>query len=194
MIRPTRGSSSISSSTASATGHRTGATWSRSTWGTGLGVDRPEERVAQLVGGDAGQQVGRQVGERLLQPGPPGDRALGQRGEPGQLGGGVLERLALEQAGQEQVALLPDGQLLVELDVLAAGQQAPGLELDQGGGDQDELGGDVEVEGPVHPLELGDEAVDDRRQRDLVDVDLAATGPGGAAGRTGPRTPAVWTS
>ena len=34
--------------------------------------------------------------------------------------GGVLERLALEQAGEEQVALLPERQLVVEVDVVAA--------------------------------------------------------------------------
>ena len=73
------------------------------------------------------------------------ERAASAR--PAQDGGRVLERLALEQAGQEQVALLPEGQLLVEVDVVAARQQPPGLELDQRGRDEQELGGHVEVEG-----------------------------------------------
>ena len=60
--------------------------------------------------------------------------------------GGVLERLALEEAGEQEVALLEAQQLLVELEVVEAGQQAAGLELHQGGGDEQELGGDVEIE------------------------------------------------
>ena len=85
----------------------------------------------------------------------------------------VLERLALEQAGQQQVALLPQRELVVEVDVVVAGQQAAGLELDQGRGDQQELGGDVEVE-VLQPVELGQVGVDDRGERDLVEVDLLA--------------------
>ena len=60
--------------------------------------------------------------------------------------GRVLEGLALEQPGEQEVALLEAQQLLVELDVVAARQQPPRLELDQRRGDEQELGGDVEVE------------------------------------------------
>jgi hypothetical protein len=42
-------------------------------------------------------------------------------------GGGVLEGLALDEAGQEQVALLPQGELVVEVELVVAGQQAPAL-------------------------------------------------------------------
>ena len=83
----------------------------------------------------------------------------------------VLERLALEQPGEEQVALLEAQQLLVELEVLAAGQQAAGLELDERRGDEQELGGDVEIE-RVHALDLGEVRVDDLGERDLPEVDL----------------------
>ena len=93
---------------------------------------------------------------------------VGQRAEHG---GDVLERLALEQAGEQQVALLPQGQLVVEVDVGRPGQQAAGLELDERGGDQQELGGDVEIE-RLHPLDLGEVGVDDARQADLVEVHL----------------------
>ena len=51
------------------------------------------------------------------------------------------------------------------------GSRRRGLELDQRGGDQHELGGDVEVE-LLHALDLLQVAVDDDRQVDLVDVDL----------------------
>ena len=143
--------------------------------GTGFGRDRPEERGPQVVGGDAGEQVGREVEEPLLEPGGAG-AASGRPRRPGRpsTGGGVLERLALEQAGQQQVALLPQRQLVVEVDVVVAGQQPPGLQLDQGGGDQQELGGDVEVERRRMLLELGQVGVDDGGERDLVEVDLLA--------------------
>ena len=45
-MRPTRGSSSTSSATASATVTRTGATWNRSTIGTGPGCQRPDRGAA----------------------------------------------------------------------------------------------------------------------------------------------------
>src|SRR5205823_13129661 len=87
--------------------------------------------------------------------------------------GRVLERLALEQPGEQEVALLEEGQLLVEVDVVAARQQPAGLELDEGGGDEQELGGDVEVE-VAHAVDLDQVGVDDRAQGDLVEVDLLA--------------------
>ena len=83
----------------------------------------------------------------------------------------ILERLALEQPGEEQVALFEPQQLFVELGVLEAGQQASGLQLHEGGGDQQELGGDVEIE-RLHAVELGEVLVDDPREGDLPEVDL----------------------
>ena len=85
--------------------------------------------------------------------------------------GDVLERLALDEAGEQQVALFPQCELLVEVAVGGARQQPPGLQLDQRGGDQQELGGDIEVE-RLHLLDLDQIGVDDGRQVDLVDVDL----------------------
>ena len=120
---------------------------------------------------DALQQVRRQGDEALLGPDPAGERARGLVGQAAQHAGRVLERLALEEAGQQQVALLPQGQLLVEVDVLAVGQQPAGLQLDQRGGDEQELRGHVEIEG-LHPLHLDQVGVDDPGQRDLVEVDL----------------------
>ena len=51
------------------------------------------------------------------------------------------------------------------------GSSRRGLEVDQGGRDEQELGRDVEVE-RLHALELLEVGVDDRRQRDLPEVDL----------------------
>ena len=146
-MRPTRGSSSTSSATASVTLARTGATWSRSTTGTGLGVTARRNAGAERRRRDAGQQVGGEVEEALVEPGDPRAGCVAARRPCAQQrGGGVLEGLALEQPGEQQVALLPERQLLVEVDVVVAGQQPPGLELDERGGDQQELGGDVEVD------------------------------------------------
>src|SRR5262249_19111150 len=62
-------------------------------------------------------------------------------------------------------------QLLVELHLLERRQEAAGLEVDERGRDEQELGRYVEVEA-LHPPELGEILVDDPRQRDLPQVDL----------------------
>ena len=105
----------------------------------------------------------------------PREGAVGGVGELGEHRRDVLERLALEQPGEEQVALLPEGQLVVDVGVGHARQQTPGLQLDERGGDQEKAGGDVEVE-RLQAFDLGEVLVDDRRQVDLVDVDLLASG------------------
>ena len=56
-------------------------------------------------------------------------------------------------------------------DVGVAGEEAPGLELDQGGRDQQELGGDLEVE-VLQTVQFGHIAIHDATQRDLVEVHL----------------------
>ena len=58
--------------------------------------------------------------------------------------------------------------LLVGL--VAARKQPPALQLDQGRGDDQELGRDLEVEA-LHRLDLGQEGIDDVSERDLVQVD-----------------------
>ena len=91
--------------------------------------------------------------KRSSGPATRGEGAARLVGQALERDGGVLERLALDEPGEEQVALRPEGQLVVEVDVVVAGQQAPGLQLDQRGRDEQELGGDVEVE-LLHRLEL----------------------------------------
>ena len=97
-------------------------------------------------GGDAREQVGREADEALLETGGARVRPSGLGGEAVEDRGDVLERLALEQAGEQQVALLPERELLVEIDVVATREQAACLQLDERRGDQQELGRDVEVE------------------------------------------------
>ena len=52
-----------------------------------------------------------------------------------------------------------------------SGQEPAGLQLDQRGGDEQELRGHVQVHG-LQPLDLGQVGVHDAGQRDLVEVDL----------------------
>ncbi len=83
----------------------------------------------------------------------------------------VLEGLALEEPGQEEIPLLPEPELVVEIEVVVDGEQAAALELDERGCDQEELGGQLEITG-IDPLDLGQIGIDDLEQRDLVQVDL----------------------
>ena len=54
--------------------------------------------------------------------------------------------------------------------LVPAREQPPALELDEGGGDDEELGRDLEVES-LHRRDLGEEGVDDVGESDLVQVD-----------------------
>ena len=82
-----------------------------------------------------------------------------------------LNVLHSSSRGEQQVALLEPQEFLVELEVFEAGQQAASLQLDQRRGDEQELGGDVEIEG-VHAVELAEVGVDDLRQRHLPELHL----------------------
>src|SRR4029079_14943420 len=81
----------------------------------------------------------------------------------------VLEGLAVEQPTEQQIAFLEAAQLLVELDVVAPREQAPGLQLHQRRRDQQELGCRLEIDS-LHALDLGAERVDDAFERDLAEV------------------------
>ena len=107
------------------------------------GPARPRRRSALAVTRSSGSGTS----ERNGSSGPAlrGTQRAPTRSGP-RAPGRVLERLALEQPGEQQVALLEAQQLLVELDIVGAGQQAAGLELDERRGDEQELGRDLEVE------------------------------------------------
>ena len=85
-----------------------------------LGREGPLGGLPQAQRRDAGHEVGGQVGEALVRADLAGDAAVGLVGEVAEDLRDVLERLALEQPGEQQVALLPERQLLVEVDVGAA--------------------------------------------------------------------------
>ncbi len=139
----------------------------------GLRRSRTQERSPELVGRDPVEAVGREIQESLVGTGQPGERPPRLGCHAVEHAGDVLEHLAVDEPSQKQVALVPEGQLVVEVEIVVAGQQAPGLQLDEGGGDEEELGGDLEID-RLHAVELGQIGVDDPLQRDLVEIDLLA--------------------
>ena len=134
-------------------------------------LERPQVGPLQVVGGHALEQVGRQVEEVAIgsRPARPREACLG--GQPAEDDRSVLEGLALDQSGKKEVAFLPCCELLVEVEVVVAGKQPSGLELDEDRRDEQELGGHLKVE-LSEATQLGDELVDDRRQADLVELHL----------------------
>ena len=88
--------------------------------GLGLRGDGPEEGGAQVERGDAGEHVGGELEEAVVGAGDARVGAAGVDGEVLERDGGVLEGLALDQAGEQQVALAPQGQLVVEVEVVVA--------------------------------------------------------------------------
>ena len=118
------------------------------------------------------EQVGGEPDEPLLDRADPAGIGAGRMGrEPAEHQGRVLERLALDQPGEQEVALLPQAEFVVEIDVGVVGQEPSGLQLDERRCDQQELGGDFEIE-PFHLVELDEIRIDDLRQVDLVEIDL----------------------
>ena len=86
--------------------------------------ERPDRGALQTAHAGALEQVGDQAGEALVGPDQAREREIGVVGEPAEDLGDVLERLALDQPRQQQVALFPQRELVVEVDVVGAGQQA----------------------------------------------------------------------
>ena len=81
-----------------------------------LGRQGADGGVAHAQRREAGQRVGRQPDEALVGPDLAREAAPGLVGERPEQARDVLERLALEQPGEQQVALLPQGELVVEVD------------------------------------------------------------------------------
>ncbi len=133
--------------------------------------DGAEERGVDVRRCDPGEEIGRDGEEAVLEPRRAGVRpACGGR-QPQERARRVLERLALEQAGEKEVALLPQRQLVVEVDVLVTRQKPLRLQLDERRGDEEELGRHLEVE-VLHARQLVEVGVDDAGELHLVEVDL----------------------
>ncbi len=110
----------------------------------GLRLQRAGGEAGELLEADADQHLGQQVGEPLLEP----DRARVAPRLPRQPlledAGDLLVGLVLHQPGEEQVARLEQGEVLLVLDV-ALREQARRLEVEQGRRDQQERRGLLEV-------------------------------------------------
>src|SRR5690606_22939105 len=131
----------------------------------------PGGQGRQPVRPDPQHQVGQGLRVPRLQrdrPRPAGGARLHQ---PGQVGGGLLEGLVLQEPGEEQVSRLQQGQILLVLD-RRGGQQPRGLQIQQGGGDHQELADLVQVPVVAHGPDVGEEVVGHLVQRDLGDVQL----------------------
>ena len=111
---------------------------------TGLGSIAFAASAGELLEPDADQHLGQQAGEPLLQPDRPRvpARLVGQ--PVLEHAGDLLEGLVLQQPGEQQVAGLEQGEVLLVLDV-ALRQQPGRLEVEQGRGDQQERRGLLEV-------------------------------------------------
>ena len=115
------------------------------------------------------EQVRLETVEAFVQSRDPGPGLRRSQLAGRQLCSGGGERCALDETRQQVVALFEERQtLLVRLE--AAGQEPPAFQLDKRRGDDQEFGGDLEVE-PLHRLDLGEERVHDVGQGDLVEVD-----------------------
>jgi len=139
----------------------------------GLGDGGADVRGADVLEIDALEQVRCQLHESFLETGGPRcaqRRRIEQRSDDL---GRVLERLAVEEPGDEQIALLPECELVVDVDLGILGEKPLAFELDQRGRDQEELGGHLEIE-HLHPFDLLEIGIDDAGEGDLVEVDLLA--------------------
>lgn len=112
-----------------------------------------------------------QVGEPLLRS--DGARVAAQRLPlpPREHVRHLLVRPVLEEPGEEEVAGLQQREVLDIVDVPAR-QEPGGLEVQQGGGDDQEFGGLVQVRGLAESSGISDELVGDLGERDLGDVEL----------------------
>ena len=137
VIVPLRCSRSTISAACSRTLTRAAWMCCSETSGTVLGSSALAARRGELVEADADQHLGQQGREPLLEPhGPRVPPGLPR--QPGlEDAGDLLERAVLEQPGEQQVARLEQGEVLLVLDV-ALGQQPGRLEVEQGGGDEQE--------------------------------------------------------
>ena len=133
----------------------------------------PQERSPEIVGAHPFQEVGHQVEIALVGTGTAGIAPTGNRSQLLQSLSRRLEGLALQQASQQQIALRPQGQFLVQVQRLAVGQKAAALQLNQRGSDKQKFGGHFQIE-LLHAVEFSQIGVHDVAHHHLVEVNLVA--------------------
>ncbi len=132
---------------------------------------RPHRELEQPFRADAEHQVRQGLGVPGFQADRPGVASAPLGLQHGDVRRRLLVRLVLQQPGEEQVPGLQEGEVLLVLHV-GGGQQPGGLQVEQGGGDQQELAGLVEVPLVAHRPDVGDELVGDLVQGHLGHVEL----------------------
>ncbi len=130
-----------------------------------------ERQLEQPLRPDAQDQLGQRLRVARLERDQSRPAA---RADPLQLvdvGGGLLVRLVLQEAGEEQVAGLQQRQVLLVLH-LGGREQTGRLQVQQGGRDQQELTGLVEIPVVAHGPDVRNELVGHHVQGDLGDIQL----------------------
>jgi hypothetical protein len=137
-----------------------------------VALEHGGEDPGQLTGTDVHLQRRQHVLELGFEGDVAGraDRSGGHR--LGEVTGHGLVRLVLEQAGEEQVAGLEQFEV-EDLLALFVRKQPRGLEVEQGGRDEEELGDLGEVRLVLELGGVGDELVGDLGQGDLRDVETS---------------------
>ena len=124
---------------------------------------RRDRRVAQAQRGDAGEQVGREVGEALVGADRRATRGRRRRRARRTRRDTSLNVLHSSRRARSRSRSSHRASSSSRSTSVRPGQQAAGLQLDEGRGDEQELGGHVEVE-RLHPLDLDQVGVDDAGQ------------------------------
>lgn len=136
-----------------------------------LGRERLVRGRVQLLERNELERVGRQQRKRFFGTSSAGENPSVDRHALIDVARRVLEGLALKQPRQQIVAFFPTGEFFIEVDRLRRRQQAARFEFDQRRGDEQELGGHVEVNST--DLFRGDEIlVDDRGKVDVPEIDF----------------------
>ncbi len=136
-----------------------------------LGRQRARRQQGQLGGTQSEQHLREQPGVALLQPHGAREAARLLSEPGGHPRGDLLVGPVLQQPREQQVAGLQQREILLVLHV-ARGQQPGGLQVEQGGRHDQELGGLPEVpRGPLAP-DVGDELVGDLGQGHFGHVQL----------------------
>ena len=112
--------------------------------GTGSGRSARAASAANSAGPRPSSTSGSRPAKRSSRPTARGNRRASSASRAASTGGHLLVGAVLQQPGEQQVAGLEQGEVLLVLD-LAGRQQPGGLEVEQGGGDDQELGGLAEV-------------------------------------------------
>jgi tryptophanyl-tRNA synthetase len=133
--------------------------------------ERLDRRVLKALHARAFEHVRQHIVESFVGADDTGKGLVRLVSEPGEHASHVFEGFGFEQSGEQHVALFPQCQLIIQVDVAGVREQPPGLQVDQGGSDQQEARCNIEVQFG-QALQFDEVGIDDRREVDLVDIDL----------------------